>query len=155
MSSENEEIIRRAYQRAEDKDIEGWVNSFTPDGTFTDQSIGVVYSGPDELGQTVENYALAFPQRRLEVTTVYVSHDQVEAMTMGDRVAVMRAGQLQQLASPTELYDQPANIFVASFIGSPAMNRFEATAERGGIRVGNALLQPPTPNSTRPRGMAS
>jgi multiple sugar transport system ATP-binding protein len=82
-------------------------------------------------------------QRRLEVTTVYVTHDQVEAMTMGDRVAVMRAGQLQQLASPTELYDQPANVFVASFIGSPAMNRFEATAERGGIRVSNALLQPP------------
>ena len=82
-------------------------------------------------------------QRRLEVTTVYVTHDQVEAMTMGDRVAVMRAGQLQQLASPTELYDQPANVFVASFIGSPAMNRFEATAERGGIRVGGALLQPP------------
>jgi hypothetical protein len=61
MSSENEEIIRRAYQRAEDKDIEGWVNSFTPDGTFTDQSIGVIHSGPDELGQTVENYALALP----------------------------------------------------------------------------------------------
>jgi hypothetical protein len=53
MSSENEEIIRRAYQHAEDKDIEGWVNSFTPDGTFTDQSIGVLYTGPDELGQTV------------------------------------------------------------------------------------------------------
>ena len=82
-------------------------------------------------------------QRRLEVTTVYVTHDQVEAMTMGDRVAVMRAGQLQQLASPTELYDRPANVFVASFIGSPAMNRFEVTAERGGIRVGSALLQPP------------
>lgn len=49
MSSENEEIIRRAYQRAEDKDIKAWVNSFTPDGTFTDQSIGVLYRGPDEL----------------------------------------------------------------------------------------------------------
>jgi multiple sugar transport system ATP-binding protein len=82
-------------------------------------------------------------QRRLEVTTVYVTHDQVEAMTMGDRVAVMRAGQLQQFASPTELYDRPANVFVASFIGSPAMNRFDATAERGGIRVGSTLLQPP------------
>ena len=81
-------------------------------------------------------------QRRLEVTTVYVTHDQVEAMTMGDRVAVMRAGQLQQFDSPTELYDRPANVFVASFIGSPAMNRFEATTERGGIRVGSALLQP-------------
>jgi multiple sugar transport system ATP-binding protein len=81
-------------------------------------------------------------QRRLAVTTVYVTHDQVEAMTMGDRVAVMRAGQLQQFASPTELYDRPANVFVASFIGSPAMNRFDATAERDGIRVGSMLLRP-------------
>jgi multiple sugar transport system ATP-binding protein len=81
-------------------------------------------------------------QRRLRVTTVYVTHDQVEAMTMGERVAVMRAGQLQQFASPTELYDRPANVFVASFIGSPQMNRFDATAERGGIRVGSVLLRP-------------
>src|ERR1035438_6008987 len=62
-------------------------------------------------------------QRRLKITTVYVTHDQVEAMTMGDRVAVMRSGQLQQFASPTELYDHPANVFVAGFIGSPAMNQ--------------------------------
>jgi multiple sugar transport system ATP-binding protein len=82
-------------------------------------------------------------QRRLQVTTVYVTHDQVEAMTMGDRVAVMRLGELQQFASPTELYDHPANIFVASFIGSPSMNRFDATADREGIRVGGALLRPP------------
>jgi multiple sugar transport system ATP-binding protein len=82
-------------------------------------------------------------QRRLHVTTVYVTHDQVEAMTMGDRVAVMRLGQLQQFASPTELYDHPDNVFVASFIGSPAMNRFDATAEREGIRVGSVLLRPP------------
>jgi multiple sugar transport system ATP-binding protein len=54
----------------------------------------------------------------------------------------MRAGQLQQFASPTELYDRPANVFVASFIGSPAMNRFDATADRDGIRVGNVLLRP-------------
>ncbi len=81
-------------------------------------------------------------QRRLQVTTVYVTHDQVEAMTMGDRVAVMRLGQLQQFASPTELYDKPANVFVASFIGSPAMNRFDGTLESGGIRTGNALLRP-------------
>src|SRR5690348_3076209 len=64
-------------------------------------------------------------QRRLKVTTVYVTHDQVEAMTMGERVAVMRAGQLQQFDTPTELYDRPANVFVAGFIGSPAMNRSE------------------------------
>jgi multiple sugar transport system ATP-binding protein len=81
-------------------------------------------------------------QRRLQVTTVYVTHDQVEAMTMGDRVAVMRTGQLQQFASPTELYDRPANVFVASFIGSPAMNRFDAAAERDGIRLGSVLLRP-------------
>jgi multiple sugar transport system ATP-binding protein len=81
-------------------------------------------------------------QRRLAVTTVYVTHDQVEAMTMGDRVAVMRLGQLQQFASPTELYDKPDNVFVASFIGSPAMNRFDGTLENGGIRAGGALLRP-------------
>src|SRR5205807_9464801 len=75
-------------------------------------------------------------QRRLRVTTVYVTHDQVEAMTMGERVAVMRAGQLQQFASPTELYDRPANVFVAGVIGPPAVDRLPATGERGGVRVG-------------------
>jgi multiple sugar transport system ATP-binding protein len=82
-------------------------------------------------------------QRRLKVTTVYVTHDQVEAMTMGERVAVMRAGQLQQFDSPTELYDRPANVFVAGFIGSPAMNRFDGTLEDGAIRVGGATIRPP------------
>ena len=61
-------------------------------------------------------------QRRLGVTTVYVTHDQTEAMTLGDRVAVLRKGLLQQVASPRELYDQPVNLFVAGFIGSPPMN---------------------------------
>ncbi len=63
-------------------------------------------------------------QRRMGTTTVYVTHDQVEAMTMGDRVAVMRGGELQQIAPPQELYNSPANIFVGGFIGSPAMNIF-------------------------------
>src|ERR671931_2958010 len=63
-------------------------------------------------------------QQRLETTTVYVTHDQTEAMTLGDRVAVMRAGILQQVDNPRELYDHPRNIFVAGFIGSPAMNFF-------------------------------
>jgi multiple sugar transport system ATP-binding protein len=81
-------------------------------------------------------------QRRLKVTTVYVTHDQVEAMTMGERVAVLRAGQLQQFDSPTELYDHPANVFVAGFIGSPAMNRFDGTLEDGAIRVSGATLRP-------------
>jgi multiple sugar transport system ATP-binding protein len=69
-------------------------------------------------------------QSDLGVTTVYVTHDQVEAMTMGDRVAVMRKGELQQVASPQELYDHPVNLFVGGFIGSPAMNMIEATLER-------------------------
>ncbi|NJN86124.1 MAG: hypothetical protein HC881_07155 [Leptolyngbyaceae cyanobacterium SL_7_1] len=61
-------------------------------------------------------------QRRLGITTIYVTHDQTEAMTMGDRIAVMNAGEIQQLASPLELYHHPANRFVAAFIGSPPMN---------------------------------
>jgi multiple sugar transport system ATP-binding protein len=76
-------------------------------------------------------------QRNLGTTTVYVTHDQVEAMTMGDRVAVMRKGQLQQVAEPEELYDRPVNLFVGGFIGSPAMNLLDATLERrdGGHEV--------------------
>jgi multiple sugar transport system ATP-binding protein len=71
-------------------------------------------------------------QHDVGVTTIYVTHDQVEAMTMGDRVAVMRKGELQQMAEPQKLYDSPKNLFVASFIGSPAMNIFEAQIERDG-----------------------
>jgi multiple sugar transport system ATP-binding protein len=69
-------------------------------------------------------------QADLGVTTIYVTHDQVEAMTMGDRVAVMRKGELQQVDSPETLYDKPVNLFVAGFIGSPAMNLLEATLEQ-------------------------
>jgi multiple sugar transport system ATP-binding protein len=69
-------------------------------------------------------------QQDLGVTTIYVTHDQVEAMTMGDRVAVMRKGELQQVADPQTLYDRPVNLFVGGFIGSPAMNMVEATLER-------------------------
>jgi multiple sugar transport system ATP-binding protein len=69
-------------------------------------------------------------QSDLGVTTIYVTHDQVEAMTMGDRVAVMRKGELQQVDSPETLYDRPVNLFVAGFIGSPAMNLLEATLEQ-------------------------
>jgi multiple sugar transport system ATP-binding protein len=74
-------------------------------------------------------------QRDLGVTTIYVTHDQTEAMTMGDRVAVMRNGFLQQIAAPNELYDRPRNLFVAEFIGSPAMNLVVADLERanGGV----------------------
>src|SRR5207244_11661650 len=69
-------------------------------------------------------------QHELGATTIYVTNDQVEAMTMGDRVCVLRKGQIQQVAAPQELYDRPANLFVASFIGSPEMNLVEAQLER-------------------------
>jgi multiple sugar transport system ATP-binding protein len=86
-------------------------------------------------------------QRQLAVTTVYVTHDQVEAMTMGDRVAVMRRGLLQQFDAPQRLYERPANLFVASFIGSPAMNVLEGSLEREGdsliCRVGTTALALP------------
>jgi multiple sugar transport system ATP-binding protein len=74
-------------------------------------------------------------QSELETTTVYVTHDQTEAMTLGDRVAVMRAGVLQQVGSPTELYDTPKNLFVAGFIGSPAMNFMPAEISGGKISL--------------------
>ena len=76
-------------------------------------------------------------QRELEVTTIYVTHDQVEAMTLGDRVAIMRDGVLQQVAKPQELYDRPRNLFVAEFIGSPAMNLVGADLAKsnGGLEV--------------------
>jgi multiple sugar transport system ATP-binding protein len=74
-------------------------------------------------------------QRRLGTTTVYVTHDQTEAMTLGDRVAVMRSGLLQQVGSPKELYDRPGNLFVAGFIGSPAMNFLSGTLEDGKLRT--------------------
>ena len=87
---------------------------------------------------------IAALQRRLGTTTVYVTHDQVEAMTMGDRVAVLKGGKLQQFASPTELYDRPANLFVAGFIGSPAMNLLDASLTDGGVQIGTVSL-PITP----------
>jgi len=78
---------------------------------------------------------LARLQSRLGTTTVYVTHDQTEAMTLGDRVAVMRAGVLQQVGSPAELYDNPKNLFVAGFIGSPAMNFMPAELSGGRIKL--------------------
>jgi multiple sugar transport system ATP-binding protein len=82
-------------------------------------------------------------QRKLGVTTVYVTHDQVEAMTMGDRVAVLRGGVLQQVAPPDEVYRHPANVFVAGFIGSPAMNLLEATSSSGLLKVAGLSLELP------------
>ena len=74
-------------------------------------------------------------QRRLAITTVYVTHDQTEAMTLGDRVCVLRKGKIQQVASPRELYEQPVNLFVAGFIGSPPMNFLPATLEGNKLRM--------------------
>lgn len=79
-------------------------------------------------------------QRRLGTTTVYVTHDQVEAMTMGDRVAVLKDGLLQQVAPPRELYDAPVNEFVAGFIGSPSMNLFPAGGQTMGVRPEKMLV---------------
>jgi multiple sugar transport system ATP-binding protein len=81
-------------------------------------------------------------QSKLETTTVYVTHDQTEAMTLGDRVAVMRAGVLQQVGTPAELYDHPRNLFVAGFIGSPAMNFMPAEVSGGRVKlpIGEAEL---------------
>ncbi|PRI10810.1 ABC transporter ATP-binding protein [Leucobacter massiliensis] len=83
---------------------------------------------------------IAALQRELAVTTVYVTHDQTEALTMGDRIAVLKLGELQQLGTPRELLDKPRNTFVAGFIGSPAMNLFDASLEADGIRLGSAVV---------------
>jgi multiple sugar transport system ATP-binding protein len=97
-------------------------------------------------------------QRRLGVATLYVTHDQTEAMTMGDRVAVLRAGTLQQLAAPQELYENPANLFVASFIGSPPMNLYEATvsvpADPLTLSLGSQQLVLPADVAQRRPGVA-
>ena len=99
-------------------------------------------------------------QSDLGTTTVYVTHDQIEAMTMGDRVAVMRKGELQQVAAPQELYDRPVNLFVGGFIGSPAMNlrRGEARARqwwprRGGWERTNRARRRDSFGAARPQGL--
>ncbi len=84
---------------------------------------------------------IASLQRRLGVTTVYVTHDQTEALTMGDRIAVLKDGILQQVGTPRDLYEKPNNVFVAGFIGSPAMNLFPVDlAPAGGIQFGSAVV---------------
>jgi len=82
---------------------------------------------------------IASLQRRLGVTTVYVTHDQTEAMTMGDRVAVLKDGVLQQVDTPRRMYDHPNNLFVAGFIGSPAMNILEVSVVDGGVQFGGTV----------------
>jgi multiple sugar transport system ATP-binding protein len=83
---------------------------------------------------------IASLQRRLGVTTVYVTHDQIEAMTMGDRVAVLKDGLLQQCDTPRRMYDHPNNVFVAGFIGSPAMNLLDVSVVDGGVKVGQSTV---------------
>ena len=86
---------------------------------------------------------IASLQRRLGVTTVYVTHDQTEALTMGDRIAVLKDGLLQQVGTPRDMYDTPANVFVAGFIGSPAMNIGTFPITDGVAKVGTAGIQVP------------
>jgi multiple sugar transport system ATP-binding protein len=83
---------------------------------------------------------IASLQQRLAVTTVYVTHDQTEAMTMGDRVAVLDGGKLQQVGTPLALYDRPSNVFVAGFIGSPAMNLFSGRVTEGALHFGDVSV---------------
>jgi multiple sugar transport system ATP-binding protein len=83
---------------------------------------------------------IASLQRRLGVTTVYVTHDQVEAMTMGDRVAVLKDGILMQCDTPRQMYDRPNNVFVAGFIGSPAMNLLDVDVSEGAVQVGGSHI---------------
>jgi multiple sugar transport system ATP-binding protein len=102
---------------------------------------------------------IAALQRRLGITTVYVTHDQVEAMTMGDRVAVLKDGLLQQVDTPRNLYEKPQNVFVAGFIGSPAMNLLTASVSSGKAMLGNlGVAVPSTSGSSvtvgiRPEGL--
>jgi multiple sugar transport system ATP-binding protein len=88
-------------------------------------------------------------QNRLKVTTVYVTHDQIEAMTMGHRIAVMKEGKLQQLGTPLEVYDRPVNIFVAQFIGTPPMNFLNATVGEGGATLQGQGFTLPVPQALR------
>ncbi|HVE87720.1 MAG TPA: sn-glycerol-3-phosphate ABC transporter ATP-binding protein UgpC [Myxococcales bacterium] len=88
-------------------------------------------------------------QHRLQVTSVYVTHDQIEAMTMGHRIAVMKEGKLQQVGTPLDVYDRPANLFVAQFIGTPPMNFLNGRLEEDGARVSGASFSLPIPPELR------
>ncbi|TKV29281.1 sn-glycerol-3-phosphate ABC transporter ATP-binding protein UgpC [Arthrobacter sp. NamB2] len=91
-------------------------------------------------------------QRRLGVTSIYVTHDQTEAMTLGDRVAVLKKGELQQIASPRELYEQPVNLFVAGFIGSPSMNFLPATLEGNVLQTALGAIEIPADKARKASG---
>jgi multiple sugar transport system ATP-binding protein len=89
--------------------------------------------------------------QRLKVTTVYVTHDQIEAMTMADKIVVMNNGNIEQAGRPLELYDRPANMFVAGFIGSPAMNMLKGTVSDGSLRTEDGTAWPLPVNGSRPK----
>jgi multiple sugar transport system ATP-binding protein len=88
-------------------------------------------------------------QQRLGTTSIYVTHDQVEAMTMGHRIAILNAGRLQQVGTPLEVYERPANLFVAAFIGTPPMNFVKATPVDGGARLEAGAFSIPVPAAAR------
>ncbi len=88
--------------------------------------------------------------QRLKVTTVYVTHDQIEAMTMADKIVVMNNGHIEQIGAPLELYDRPANLFVAGFIGSPAMNMVKGTVSNGALRMEDGTAWPLPTSVARP-----
>ncbi len=89
--------------------------------------------------------------QRLRTTTVYVTHDQIEAMTMADKIVVMNSGNIEQIGAPLELYDHPANLFVAGFIGSPAMNLLQGEVKGGMFRIGDVSLPLPAGTSLEGR----
>src|SRR5438067_708770 len=89
-------------------------------------------------------------QHRLQTTAIYVTHDQVEAMTMGNRIAVLNAGKLQQVGTPLEVYERPQNLFVANFIGTPPMNFIRATVADGGSLLEGKSFALPSPTAARP-----
>jgi len=86
--------------------------------------------------------------QRLKTTTIYVTHDQIEAMTMADKIVVMNGGRIEQIGAPLELFDRPANLFVAGFIGSPSMNRLQGTVKDGGRSVDVAGTMLPAPDQS-------
>src|SRR5690606_2167733 len=90
--------------------------------------------------------------QRLKVTTVYVTHDQIEAMTMADKIVVMNSGNIEQTGAPLELYDTPANLFVAGFIGSPAMNILPGSTGNGGFVAEGGAVMPMPPNARKDAG---
>jgi multiple sugar transport system ATP-binding protein len=91
--------------------------------------------------------------QRLSTTTVYVTHDQIEAMTMADKIVVMNGGHVEQIGPPLELYDRPVNLFVAGFIGSPAMNLLQGRIEGGQFRTADGIRWPVPNGDAAPQGM--